>query len=234
MKQFAIIGISSFGGNVLEELLPLKCEILLIDKDEEKINLYKDRVAAAYIANVINQETILRLIPPQVDAVIVDLGDSTEASILVTNYLKKLGVGNIIVKAETPEHGEILNIVGADNVIFPNREAARRITPQLISDLLYNFVPIEKNLVFAEILPPEELVGKSLEEANLRRTHKINIVAIKKEKGSSFDLFDVGHVISEEEILLVVGREADILTFGKVIDRKKSPRKSFFKILRGR
>ncbi|MBE3065255.1 MAG: TrkA family potassium uptake protein, partial [Spirochaetes bacterium] len=103
MKQFAIIGIGRFSRRMLEELADAGCEILLIDKDREVVDLYKDKVAATFIADVISEEVINKLVPASVDAAIVDLGDNLEASILATNYLKKLGVGRIITKAESEQ-----------------------------------------------------------------------------------------------------------------------------------
>jgi trk system potassium uptake protein TrkA len=85
MKQFALIGMDNFGRRVLEELILLDCEILLIDRDREVIEFYKDQVTEAYIADVINQETMERLLPDDVDVVILDLGNNIEASILAVN-----------------------------------------------------------------------------------------------------------------------------------------------------
>jgi len=91
MRQYAIIGVSKFGLYMLEELLKVDCEILVIDKKKELVESLKDKVTTAYIADAINEETIGRLVPETIDAAIIDLGDRIEVSILVTNYVKKLG-----------------------------------------------------------------------------------------------------------------------------------------------
>src|SRR5512133_2007785 len=108
MKQFAIIGLGSFGMRMLEELLGVTSEIIIIDKDREIIERYKDRAKAAYITDAINETALRKIIPTEIDAVIVDLGGKIEASLMATSYLKKMGIKEIIVKAETDEHGEIL------------------------------------------------------------------------------------------------------------------------------
>jgi len=118
MKQFALIGISKFGRRVLEELIDTGCEILIVDKDRAVVETYKEQVTSAYIADVLNEETIRKIIPKTIDAAVVDLGDNIEASILVTNYLKKMGIREIIVRAESNEHGEILELVGASQAHF--------------------------------------------------------------------------------------------------------------------
>jgi trk system potassium uptake protein TrkA len=109
MKQFAIIGLGFFGKRMLEELVDTGCEVLIIDKDAEVIEQYKDKVTASYIADAISEEIINRIVPSSIDAAIVDLGDNLEVSILVTNYLKKLGVRRILAKAESDQHAEILH-----------------------------------------------------------------------------------------------------------------------------
>ncbi|MEW5818526.1 MAG: TrkA family potassium uptake protein, partial [Spirochaetota bacterium] len=207
MKQFAIIGISIFGKRMLEELSQTGAEILIVDKDREIIEKYKDRVTSAYIADVMNEETIKKLIPSTIDAAIVDLGDKIEVSILVTNYLKKIGVKNIVVKAETDEHGEILEIVGATRVVFPNREAAKRITPLLVSPLLFNFLPISNGLVMAEVKVPVKYYGMSLIEADLRKTKQLNVIAIRKEDDSEYRLFTPEYQLKPNDFLLVSGKE---------------------------
>ena len=112
MKQFAIIGLDTFGKRILEELIETGSEILIIDKDRDVIEYYKDKVTSAFIADALNEEIIRKLIPDTIDAAIIDLGDAVEVSILVTNYLKKIGVKEIVAKAESNEHGEILTLVG--------------------------------------------------------------------------------------------------------------------------
>ena len=213
MKQYAVIGASIFGKRILEELILLDCEIILIDKDPEVVEYFKNDVTAAYIADVINEEIVVKLIPGDIDAAVVDLGDKIEASILVTQYLGKLGVSNIIVKAETDQHGEILSIVGAHHVVFPNFEAAKRVTPLLVSDLLFNYLPISGGLVMAETGVPGDLVGHTILETEIRRSRGINIVAFRKGGHGDYQFFKPEYRIQEEDILLVAGREEDVMGF---------------------
>ncbi|TVR04964.1 MAG: TrkA family potassium uptake protein [Spirochaetaceae bacterium] len=213
MKQFAIIGLSHFGSRVLEELLQYEdVEVLIIDRDQRVIEEFKDVVAAAYIADVIKQELIEKLVPTTIDAAIVDLGDKTEASILVTNYLKKRGIKRIIAKAETEQHGEILSIVGATDVVYPNREAAKRITLPLISSALSSFFPISEGLVIAEVRLPDTFAGKTVIEADLRKKHGINILAVRRHGAAQFDFISPAYQFGSGDTVLVVGREADIAT----------------------
>lgn len=223
MKQYALIGVSSFGKRILEELILMDCEIILIDKDPEIIEYFKNSVTAAYIADVINEEIVTRLIPGDIDAVVIDLGDKIEASILVTKYLSKLGVSNIIVKAETDQHGEILSIIGADHVIFPNLEAAKRVTPLLVSDLLFNYLPISGGLVIAETGVPEKLVGHTLTEIEIRKSLGINVIAFRRVGQGDYQFFKPEYRLNADDVLLIVGQDDDVSSFtGKDSSSQKS------------
>lgn len=212
MKQYAIIGMSNFGRFMLEEFEKIDCELLVIDKKRELIETIKERVTSAFIADAINEETINRLIPDTIDAAIIDLGESIEVSILVTNYLKKMGIRQVVAKAESAQHGEILDIIGADVVVFPNREAAKRLAPMIISDAIFAYFPIGEDLVIAEISVPEYLEGKTVIEADLRKTSGINIIARKE--NNSYQQFITGdYTFTTGEIMLVSGSPANIEIF---------------------
>lgn len=226
---------SSFGQRVLDELSNLDCEIIIIDKRKEIIDKLKEKATNAFIADAINEDTIKKLVPSTIDAAIIDLGDRIEVSILVTNYLKKNGIREIIVKAETDEHGEILDIVGASQVIFPNREAAKRITPLLVSDYLFNYMPISNGLVIAEIRVPEKYLGMSLIEADFRKKHGLNVVAIKEEEDGEYRFFDPAHKLQNNDVFLVVGSEERIASFtGNTQSSRRRGIGQLFKHLFGR
>ncbi len=216
MKQFAIIGLGAFGLRMLEELLEITNEIIIIDKDKDIIDKFKDLAKAAYITDAINEAALVRIIPPEIDAVIVDLGGKIEVSIMTTNYLKKMGIKNIIVKAQTDEHGEVLAMVGATRVIFPDQEAAKRIVPMLASSFLFNFMPISANLALAEVQANDNCIGKTLLEANLRKMFHLNVVAMRKlDKEEFFFINDPSYVFLDEDVLLVAGDEKNINNFSR-------------------
>lgn len=217
-KQFALIGLGKFGRRVLEEMLLTDVEILIVDKDEELVERYKNRVEAAFVADALKQETITKIVPSTIDAVIIDLVDKIEVAFLVTNYLKKLGIQQIIATAETEEHGEILEMVGATQVIFPNREAARRVTPTLVSSTLFNYFPIGSGLALAEVEVPRRYHGKNVVDANLRREANINVIAVRAHDGHHFGFFGPDYVFQPGDVLLIVGEEHSVNLFTGVPD----------------
>ena len=230
MKQIAIIGLGLFGRRVLEELEGADVEILVIDKDRDVVEACKDRVKLAYVADAIDQEVIMRVIPESLDTAIVDLGNQREASILVTNYLKKIGVPRILAKAESNEHGEILQIVGATHVVFPHREAAKRIVPMLVSSAISSYLPLSPSFVIAEVTAPERYVGMTLIEANLRRERQVNVIAMRKEDGEEYSFFTPDHRIDADDVLLIAGTEEHVSQFAQLVPETR-PRWSLSRVL---
>lgn len=213
MKQYAVIGLGAFGRQVVEELSQLGVELLVLDRDRELLEQYDQKATVAYCADALNRETVRQLIPEAIDAVIVDLGRHMEASILVTSYLKKLGVRQIVVKGESDEHGEILQLVGATRVVFPDREAAKRILPLLVSSALFTFLPISRGVVVAEIHVPPALAGKTLQEADVRRRQGVNIVAMKGSEAEEYDFPSTDYRFLPSDVLLVTGAEEKVAEF---------------------
>ena len=187
MNKFAIIGLGAFGVRMLEELLLFTDEVIIIDKDPNLIKKYENKTVKGYTVNIIDEESLRKSIPQRIGTAIVDLGGRIELSLMVTKYLKQLGIKEIVVKAETDQHEHLLLMVGATKVIFPDREAAKRVMPMLASTLLLNFMPISADLALAEVSINEKYVGMTLLEANLRKELGLNVVAVRKCDSESFE-----------------------------------------------
>ena len=216
MRQYAVIGLGAFGRQVAEELSELGVELLVLDRDRELLEQFSQRSTVAYCLDALKQDTIQKLIPPAIDAVIVDLGNHMEASILVTSYLRKIGVKQIIVSGgimDTILHAEILKLTGATQVVFPDREAARKIIPLLVSPDLFTFLPVSRGVVVAEVHVPPALVGSTLQEADVRRQHGVNIVAVKASETADYDFPSPEYRFLPSDILLVIGGEEKVAEF---------------------
>ncbi len=213
MKQFAILGLSYFGKNVLEELLEAGADLLIIDRDREVIDAYRDRPVNAVVMDVMNEENLARILPKGLDGVVIDLGEKIEASILATSYCRRLGVPRIFVKALTEGHAEILEMAGATKIVFPYREAAKRITPLLVSSGRLSFIPVSGTLVIAEIIVPQCLSGLSLVEANPRQTYGINFISVKNGEDEEYGQFSPDYRFRTGDIALVSGSQESIEIF---------------------
>jgi len=214
MIQVAIIGLGMFGVRMMEELLQADADLIIVDKDPEMIDKFKDTVQDAYITDAINEAALSKIIPADIDAVIVDMGGNVEASVMTTNYLKKLGVKKIIVKAETNAHGEILTLVGATQVVYPDLDAAQRLTPQLLSNRLFNFVQVSDNFSLAEVAVTESIVGHSIFDINFRQKFGLTLVAFRHKEMEDYSFISGSSFIFEEDqILLVAGTDEAIENF---------------------
>lgn len=225
MKQIAIIGLSYFGKNVLEELLELDADVLIIDKDREVIDLYKDSPVSAVVLDILNEESLRRFLPVSVDAVVIDLGEKIEASILATSYCRKIGIRQIVVKAETEGHAEILELVGATKIVFPNREAAKRVTPLIVFSAVLNYLPVSGKLVIAELEVPSRFFGQSPIEANLRKKFDLNVISVKNGPEEEYGLFSPEYRFRPGDVVLVSGTEESLDGFAGVATKDQVKRK---------
>lgn len=216
MKQFAVIGLSYFGKNVLDELLEFDADVLIIDKDPEVIDQYKDHPVSAVVLDVLNEESLRRVMPASIDAVVIDLGEKIEASILATSYCRKIGIPRIIVKAETEGHAEILELVGATKIVFPNREAAKRITPLMLSSSLLNYLPVSGKLVIAEMEIPARYFGQSILESNIRKKYGMNLISVKNGTDEDYGPFSTEYRFRPGDIALVSGTDESLEAFAGV------------------
>lgn len=224
MRQYAFIGLGSFAMSMLELISEITDQIIVVDNDQERIEQVKDMVATAFTMNILNEEAFKRVFHEPVDVAVVDVESNGAESLLVTYRLKKLGVPEIIVKSNSQEYEELLRLVGASRVVNSDREAASRLTPLVLSSSLTNFMPISGELVLAEVIVPDSIVGKTVIEGNLRRKHHVNVVAVKyasemnieEETSGIFHDLDATYRFNAGDVLLVTGRESDVFLFSGI------------------
>ena len=232
MNKFVIIGLGAFGIRMLEELLRFTDEVIIIDKDPNLIRKYEGKTVKGYTVNITDEESLRKNIPQKIGTAIVDLGGRIELSLMVTKYLKQLGIKEIVVKAETDQYEHLLSMVGATKVIFPDREAAKRVMPMLASSLLLNFMPISADLALAEVSINEKYIDMTLLEANLRKELGLNVVAVRKHDSETFEFIEPDYCFTTDDILLLAGSEEQIFAFShhKKDLHKKNPL-GFFRML---
>lgn len=214
MKSFAVIGLGRFGLCVVEILCARRRSVIVLDRSEEKIQRVRDLAAKAIKADAVNFELLQEVLPDVVDCAIVDLGDVIGQSILVTNYLQKLGVREIIVEAVDAEHAEILRIVGATRVVFPEREAAERVAGMLAGGGVLDFFAVSEGFAMIEIPIPEEWVGRAAVDLRPRQAFAVEVVAVRRPAVSpseeNWSLLDPTRPFEEQDIILVAGGSANV------------------------
>lgn len=179
-KQFAVIGLGRFGTSVATTLHQMGYEVLAIDTDEERVQEFSNEVTHVVQADTTDETTLAALGIRNFDVVIVAIGQDVQANILTTLQLKEIGVPYIVSKASSKLHGKMLEKLGADRVIYPERDMGQRVAHNLVSSSVLDYIELSPNLNIMEVSVPKTVVGKTLAETNLRAKYGINVVAIKR------------------------------------------------------
>ena len=209
MKQFAVIGCGRFGSSVAKTLYNLGNEVLAIDKDEEIVQDISEYVTHAVQADVMDENVLKELGIRNFDVVIISIGSDLEASILATLIAKELGVKWVIAKAQSELHGKVLSKIGADKIIFPERDMGVRVAHNLVSTNVLDFIELSPDYSIVEITAIPEWENKSLRELKLPTKFGINVMAIKREKYINVSPY-ADDVILPGDILIVIGNTEDI------------------------
>ena len=208
-KQFAVIGIGRFGESLIRELSHMGYEVLAIDSDEERINYAIDIATHAVQADSMDEATLKKLGIRNFDVVVVAIGENVQANILTTIILKELGVKKVIAKAQNALHGRVLEKIGTDLVIYPERDMAVKLARSLASRNLLEQISLSPEYGIIELLAPRVFNNKSLVDIGLRKKMRVTILAIKRGNdiivapGPEERLYD-------EDILVALGSNEDL------------------------
>lgn len=218
-RDFAVIGLGRFGGSICRELSMEGMEVLAIDNDEDKVNEYKNIASHAVIADSTDEVSLKELGIKNIDHVIVAIGDNIQASILTTVILTDLGIKKITVKAQNDYHEKILNKIGADHVVHPERDMGKRIAHNIISNNILDYLELSDDHSIVEVKAGNKMVGKTLIDLDIRANYGCNVVAIKQGKEINVSP-SAEDVLKEGDVLIVIGADKDISRFEKhlVID----------------
>lgn len=205
-----MVGLGQFGSELARELAK-HCEVLALDSSEDRVNAIADDVQRALIIDAKDFASVRALVTPDFDEAIVSLGESIEASVLCTLHLKKIGIKRIRAKAVNEDHAAILRAVGAGDVIFPERETARRTAAQILHPNLLDFIPLAEEFEVMDIAPPSSFHGMTLLALNLRERFGVFVIAVRELIPERF-IFLPGpdFVIKPSDTLVVIGKEVDL------------------------
>jgi trk system potassium uptake protein TrkA len=209
MRSFVVLGAGRFGESVAKTLYESGYEVLAIDQSEEIIQELSDYVTHAVVGDVTDENVLKSLGVRNFDVALVAIGGNMESSILVTLLLKEMGVKYILAKAQNALHAKVLSRVGADRVIFPERDMGIRVAYNLVSTNVLDFIELSPDYSIIEITVPQQWEGKSLRELNIRANYGINIMAIKN--GTQINISPkADDVIKHDDILVVIGSNEDL------------------------
>lgn len=210
-KQFAVIGMGRFGQSVANTLYNQGYEVLAIDNSEKKIEEMAKKVTHTVQADATDEKALNSLGLRNFDVVIIAIGDDDiNASIMTTLLVKEQEVQMVVAKANSENHGKILDKVGADRVVFPERDMGVRVAHNLECTNILDYIELTPEYSLAEIEVTENLADKSLKELDLRAKYGINVLAIKNSKDEVNVSPGADMKINEGDILIAVGKEDKI------------------------
>ena len=215
MKSFLVIGAGTFGHHLCHEFAKQKCEVMVVDRNSKPLEDLVNVVTSAKIADCGNIETLRSFDIPSFDACFVSVGRNFQYSLEITSLLKELGAKKVFSKADEDIQAKFLLRIGADEVVYPEKDMAKRIAIAESSDSIFDCMPLTADYGIYEITVPKKWVGKTIIKLDIRRSYNLSVLALKN--GSHLrPLPPVDHVFTDTEHLMVLGRDEDIR---RVIDR---------------
>ena len=204
-KQYLIIGLGRFGSAVATTLCKMGMEVLAVDRDMEIVEDHRSLLTDVVRGDAMDRDVLEQIGASNFDTAIVTSGGDLKASCIITMQLKELGVKCVIAKAQDDFHGRMLMKLGADKVLFPERDMGQRIAHNLVSEKILDFIELSPDYSLMEMRPKPQWIGKTLAELKLRATERINVVAVRT--GEQVNAMpDLHTVISEGDIMLVVAQ----------------------------
>jgi trk system potassium uptake protein TrkA len=211
MKRAIVIGLGIFGHNIARDLFENGFEVVAIDKNKEAIQRIRDYSTKAVLADGTDMEIMEELGIQEDDIAIISFGEDLAASTLITLHLRQRKVKNIIFKAPNEEHKLILEKVGATDVIIPEMDVAKKVAKSLISPNMMDYIPLSEDYIISEMAPPNSFFGKTIRDLGLRAKYHIEVIAIRDVISDNVHMVPpADFVIKDGEVLVVIGKEADI------------------------
>ncbi|MDR2426940.1 MAG: TrkA family potassium uptake protein [Endomicrobium sp.] len=227
-KQFGVIGLGTFGSNVAKELAKKNMQVLAIDNDMDAVNKISQFVTQSLAVDATDEKAMKNTGIADCDTVIVSIGESVETSILATLIVKELGVKNIIVKCSSQWHSKVAVKIGADKVVYPEFEMAKKLVENIVSPNILEQIELSKNYNLIELVAPKEFWGSTIKDSGIRNNYRINIIAIRRripmvdDEGNAAIKEEINMLpsaddeIMQNDTLVIIGSKEDITKIKKV------------------
>lgn len=208
-KQYIVIGLGRFGVSVAQTLFNLGHDVLALDSNEESVQSIADTVTHAIVADATDEKSLKAIGIRNFDVAVVSIGENIQSSIMATLLLKELGVKYIITKANNAMHAKVLMKIGADRVVFPEKDMGLRVAHDLVSSNILEYIELSVDYSIAEFLCPKVWIGKSLVEIDVRSNYGINVIGIRHNE--EIDVSPSAYKKLEEgSVIIAIGRIEDL------------------------
>jgi len=205
-KQFAILGLGRFGSKVARELYFKGQEVIVIDKDEVVIQGIKDQVTHAFVGDIADELALKEAGVADCDVVILAESANMESNIIAAQVCKSLGVPQIIAKAHNTVHGQILQKIGVNEVIFPEQDIAIKLVNRLTSQGVLDYLDLGASITLIGTKPLPAWIGHSLSDLDLRNHHNVTVVAIRR-GAENLVIPAWSTIVGKDDIMVLIGTE---------------------------
>ena len=208
MKSVLIIGAGQFGTHIAKRMEELRCEVMVVDNNEDCINDIVSYVTNAKIGDGTNEEFLRTLGIDNFDVCFVTLGSHFQTSLETTSLLSELGAKKVVSRATNDVQMKFLLRNGADEVVYPEKQTALRIATKYASDNILDYFPLENGIYLYELKVPKDWCGKKLGQIDIRKKYKINVLTIKR--NNEVIMPSAETVIQQDDVAFVLGESKDI------------------------
>jgi trk system potassium uptake protein len=215
IQQYAVIGLGRFGTSIARRLHEAGQEVLGIDVNEERIEDAELYVTHAVLVDSTDEKALIAIGIRNFDCVIVAIGNDMQSSILTVSLLKEMGIKKIIAKALGKRHGKVLDKVGADWIIYPERDMGERVANQLLSPNMLNYIELSKEYNIEEIMIPSKMAEKSLRDLDIRAKYNVSAIAIVRE-GDIIISPSPDQIIHKRDLLVMIGNRENLSKFSNI------------------
>lgn len=208
-KRYAVIGLGRFGFSVAKELNEMGQYVLGVDSDATRVDLLANRLPHLARADTKDPAALKALRISEFDTVVVAIGDDVEASVITCLNCRDCGARSIVAKAQDEAHGRVLDRLGVDRVVYPQRDMGARVAHNISAGGTIDFIRLSDNSGMAELVAPEAVVGKTLSEADVRNRYGLNVMAIKR--GNRLIISPgAAERVNKDDVLVVIGEAGGI------------------------
>ncbi len=209
MKSILVIGMGRFGRHLAKKMLELGNDVMIVDKDTSVIEQYSTVFTDSQIADCTNENVLRALGVNHFDICFVAIGDDFQSSLVITALLKELNAKFVVAKAKQDIQADLLMRIGADEVVYPEREMAEKLAVRYNATNIFDFIELTKEYAIYEIPVPSAWTGKTISEINIRQKYKINIIAMKINNDLKL-LPGADYRFTETDHMVVIGKATDV------------------------
>lgn len=220
MKSVLVIGLGRFGKHLAQKMLELGNDVMVVDKDERIIDQYAPIFTDSFIGDCTNEAVLRSIGVNNFDICFVTIGQDFQASLEVTSLLKELGAQYVVSKAKRDRQAMLLAKIGADDIVYPEREIAEKLAVRYNSQNIYDYIPLTSSHSIYEVPVAPDWIGKTVGELDVRNTYKVSIIAVIS-NGEFKVMPGALYRFCEDDHMVIIGESTSVFALASKTKSKK-------------